>query len=124
MLKINHQKRGTMKTICPHCKEEISYIEDECCPLCGLEVKEESISKLFDLNDDTKAILGKPNFTCANIAKILRASGEEIKERSEDEQAHTIYFLLKMYVEHGEEWRTKANEHLKELAEKILHLSE
>ena len=72
---------------------------------------------MFELNDDTKEILGKPNFTCINIATILRSSGEDIKEKAEDEQAHVIYFLLKMYEKHGKDWRVKGNEHLKKLAE-------
>jgi hypothetical protein len=77
---------------------------------------------MFELNEDIKEILGKPNFTCINIATILRSSGEDIKEKSEDEQACVIYFLLEMYEKHGKDWREKGNEHLKKLANDALDL--
>ena len=70
---------------------------------------------MFQLNEHTKDILGRPNFACAQIAKILRDSGEDINHRSEDEQAHTIYYLLKMYEKHKENWLSETNKELKKM---------
>lgn len=57
-------------------------------------------------------ILGRPNFTCSNIAKLLRRGGATIPRKSEDEQAHTIHYLLCQYAKHGDKWIEKANESL------------
>lgn len=65
------------------------------------------------LNEDTIDILGRPNFTCISIAHRLRQMGHEIPKRSENEQAATIHFLLNMYLQHGADWREKANGHLR-----------
>ncbi|MGG7139835.1 hypothetical protein [Klebsiella aerogenes] len=60
--------------------------------------------KLPELNDNLIAILGLPNFTCAHLAELLRKSGEDIKRKSEHEQAAIIHWFLGIYLEHGDKW--------------------
>lgn len=71
----------------------------------------------FELNDDTLNILGKPNFVCGPIARILRSGGMEIETKAEIEQALVIHWLLGFYMKHGSEWYAKANDTLKQIAE-------
>jgi hypothetical protein len=70
----------------------------------------------LELDDNLRKILGRPNFTCIEIAGALRASGQQIERRAEDEQAATILFLLNHYLSHGPNWVAKANEELQRLA--------
>lgn len=56
------------------------------------------------LSATEKNILGRPNFMCAPIARLLEARGFEGRKRAEDEQALTIYVTLQFYKEYGEEW--------------------
>lgn len=56
------------------------------------------------LNDDLIAILGRPNFTCSHLAELLRKSGDEIRRKSEHEQAAVIHWFLGIYLEHGDKW--------------------
>lgn len=60
------------------------------------------------LNDDLVAILGRPNFTCAHLAELLRKSGEDIRRKSEFEQAAVIHWFLRLYLEHGDQWKNVA----------------
>ena len=67
----------------------------------------------FKLEDDQiRWILGRPNFAVAYIARILREAGVPCKTNAEDEQAAAIYWMLSMYVKHGEEWMDIGNKHL------------
>ncbi|MNJ27634.1 hypothetical protein D3C77_221430 [compost metagenome] len=68
---------------------------------------------LTELNDDLRAILGRPNFTCAGIAEALRKMGHTIARKSEEEQATVIHWMLGHYLKHGPEWRQHATEELK-----------
>jgi hypothetical protein len=56
------------------------------------------------IDDTLLAILGRPSFTCRDIAGVLRAGGIEIPPKAEAEQAHTLHYLLKTYLRHGERW--------------------
>lgn len=56
------------------------------------------------LNDDLIAILGRPNFTCSHLAELMRKSGDEIRRKSEHEQAAVIHWFLGIYLEHGDKW--------------------
>jgi len=60
---------------------------------------------LPELNADLIDILGRPNFACAQIADVLRADGKVIKERSEDEQAAVIHWMLNIYIRDPIKWR-------------------
>lgn len=59
---------------------------------------------LPSLNDDLIAILGRPNFTCSHLAELMRKSGDDIRRKSEHEQAAVIHWFLGLYLEHGENW--------------------
>lgn len=59
----------------------------------------------MQLNEQTRFILGMPNFRCAPIAHRLVKLGHEIPPRSEEEQAYVINWMLELYEEHGDEWR-------------------
>lgn len=56
------------------------------------------------LNDDLIAILGRPNFTCSHLAELMRKSGDEIRRKSEHEQAAVIHWFLGIYLEYGDKW--------------------
>lgn len=65
----------------------------------------------MELNEETKFILGRPNFWCGGIARLLRKRGYDIPLKSEDEQAYVIHWMLCLYEEHGSEfWGEKARE--------------
>lgn len=49
---------------------------------------------MFDLNDETRFILGLPNFRTGPMAHRLRELGHDIKTKCEDEQAYTIHWLI------------------------------
>lgn len=68
------------------------------------------------LNNDLADILGRPNFRCADLAELLRADGQEIKRKSEHEQAAVIHFLLGHYLKHGSDWRETAGSALDAIA--------
>lgn len=67
------------------------------------------------LNDDLLAILGRPNFTCNSLAAVLRLRGQEIRRKSEHEQAAVIHWLLGLYLKHGEKWKEVAGHEIDEV---------
>ena len=67
---------------------------------------------MFELNDETRWILGRPNFTLIRMAHRLRQLGQEIPTKAEDEQAACIYWMLCMYEQHGENWRDEVEKFL------------
>ena len=70
------------------------------------------VQALPELNPDLIDILGRPNFTCIRIAKLLRLSGIDIAAKAEAEQATVIHYLLGFYLKHGSQWAKKADEDL------------
>ncbi|GKV88470.1 hypothetical protein [Pectobacterium carotovorum] len=76
-----------------------------------------SVVRLPDLNAALIEILGRPNFHCSPVAKCLRIGGAEIPRKSENEQAACIHWMLSLYLEHGESWRTVAQDELKRIAD-------
>jgi len=74
-----------------------------------------TVTKLhpLELNEHTRAILGRPNFTCIHIAQRLRQMGFTVATHSEDEQASTLYFLLSLYLQHGDRWAAVAEQALR-----------
>jgi hypothetical protein len=64
------------------------------------------------MDDALLEILGRPNFLCAGLAECLRADGYEIPRKSECEQATVIHWMLKLYLNHGANWRNEANNEL------------
>ena len=71
---------------------------------------------IFPLNDDTRWILGQPNFRCGAIAQFLRILGHSIEYKAEEEQAAVIYWMLTLYDKHGSDWRVEANRILQKMA--------
>ncbi|WP_319764481.1 hypothetical protein [Maridesulfovibrio sp.] len=69
---------------------------------------------LFELNEDTKKILGMPNFRCGGLAQLLRGKGHEIPYKAREEQSYVIYWMLELYEKHGPDWRFKAMKYLEE----------
>jgi hypothetical protein len=63
---------------------------------------------MFPLNEHTRWILGRPNFTLMRTGHALRKLGVDIATKAEDEQAVSIYWLLCMYERHPEDWREMA----------------
>lgn len=107
--------------ICLTCKTVIGPVWDDfenkckCAEPYDYEVVrvapvEESIP--IELNDETRFILGRPNFWCGSVAPIFREGGHTIPKKAEDEQAHIIHWMLGLYAKHGDGWKEKANEYL------------
>jgi hypothetical protein len=71
-----------------------------------------------DMNDSLKYILGMPNFQCAGIANSLRVGGMEIERKAEAEQAAVIHWLIKLALDHPDDWRVRAGERLAEIAKR------
>lgn len=67
------------------------------------------------LNDDLLDILGRPNFACISIARILKASGWDIPPKAEAEQASVIFFTLKHWIADPANWRANAGAELQAL---------
>lgn len=65
--------------------------------------------ELPPLGESMRSILGRPNFACAGIAHQLRAMGHAIPHKAEEEQAAVIYWLLGLFLKHGEDWASHAN---------------
>lgn len=78
---------------------------------------------MITLNSDQIEILGKPNFSCAPIAKHLIAGGLYDKapksQKAEYEQAVFIHWANDLYSNHGESWRKVGGLILKEIQIKI-----
>ena len=70
---------------------------------------------MIKFDDEVKAILGRPNFTCAGIAELLRSTGQKIEYKAESEQAHVLYWMLTMYEKHGKSWKDEGNKYLKQV---------
>lgn len=66
-----------------------------------------------ELTSDLREILGRPNFTCHFIAKALRLMDFDIPQKSEEEQAATIYWMLGHYFTDPVNWRDAASAELK-----------
>lgn len=68
----------------------------------------------MELNEETKFILGMPNFRCGSFAMRLRELGHDIPQKAEEEQAYVIHWMLGMYEQHGNDWRTYCDAYLKD----------
>lgn len=61
------------------------------------------------MNEALLYILGRPNFMCYGVAQSLRKLGHSIPNRTEDEQAHVIHWMLNSYLLHGDGWLGACN---------------
>lgn len=57
--------------------------------------------------------LGTMVFVTAPIAHLFRATGDDIPTKAEREQAHVLFWLLRLAIEHPEDWRQHVAEELK-----------
>jgi hypothetical protein len=67
----------------------------------------------FELNDQVKEILGFQCFQAGPIAHQLVKLGHTIEGRAEEEQAHVIHWMLHLYFQHGDNWRTEGDKILR-----------
>ncbi|AFJ59131.1 hypothetical protein PflA506_1604 [Pseudomonas fluorescens A506] len=63
------------------------------------------LSAPLELTADLSYILGIPHTKLADTAQLLRQQGHCIGERSEDEQATVIHWMLGHYLRRGIHWR-------------------
>jgi len=79
----------------------------------------------IQLTKDQVSVLGRPNFACANMAKVLIAGGlyAEGPPKAEYEQAVFIHWASNLLDKHGENWGKEGDKILKELCEKIKGIS-
>lgn len=70
-------------------------------------------------NEDVKWILSRPCFTFIDITQILRAGGQKIVQRAEDEQFAGMIWMLKLHQKHGEKWREEGKRELKAIKENL-----
>jgi len=68
--------------------------------------------KWQELSEDEKFIMGRPNFTCGAIARLLRTQGFEIPTKAEKEQSIVIFMMLEFYKKFGVNWKDNFNEEL------------
>jgi hypothetical protein len=61
--------------------------------------------------------LGTMNFQTGPIAHLLRATGDDIPTKCEREQSHVLFWMLKLAIEHGENWRGEVGRELKRRTE-------
>ncbi len=70
-------------------------------------------------NEEVRWILGRPCFTFIELTQILRAGGQQIKRKAEDEQCAGIIWMLQQHQEHGENWREEGGKKLKAIQESL-----
>ena len=72
---------------------------------------------MIKLSVDEIEILGRPNFACARVAKLLieHAVYEKGSEKSEYEQAVFIHWASGLLKMHGSNWKKEADEILTNL---------
>ena len=72
---------------------------------------------MIKLTDDDVEILGRPNFGCSSIARLLTKGGvyEDRGQKSEYEQAVCIHWLRNLQDIFGDNWRTQAAHEIERL---------
>lgn len=76
---------------------------------------------MIELTQNQIDIMGRPNFACAKVAKLLMVAGAYSKgpKKAEYEQAVYIHWALDLMARHGDEWRTFGEEILRGYADKL-----
>lgn len=67
------------------------------------------------MTPELASILGLMCFQCISFAQALRAGGQKIDTRAEDEQAAVLHWMLGHYFRHGEAWRDAAAEDMERM---------
>lgn len=76
--------------------------------------------KFPEINAALRDILGRPCFTVADVAALLRHSKKyEVERKAEDEQAVALHWMLTLYFEHGDAWAQEGERILREIAATI-----
>lgn len=72
-----------------------------------------------ELNEDLAEILGRPNFTCGQLAHLMVKVGDaEIPLKAEAEQAAVIFKLLGFYAAHGADWKKAASDWIDDMIDR------
>jgi len=76
---------------------------------------------MIELTSTEIEIMGRPNFACANVAKLLMDAKAYTKgpKKAEYEQAVYIHWALDLMKKHGDEWRIYGEKILKDYADKL-----
>lgn len=61
------------------------------------------------LTPNLTEVLGMMNFHAVPIAHIFRAAGAAIPEKTENEQAFVLDFLIRLVIKYGDGWKSMAN---------------
>lgn len=74
---------------------------------------------MIKLSTNEIEILGRPNFACAPVAKLLIASGlyEDKESKAEYEQAVYIHWASNLFAKLGDNWKEAGNDQLQDLIE-------
>lgn len=68
---------------------------------------------MFELTEETRWIMGRPNFFTGPIAHRLVQLGHKIAPKMEDEQAYVLHWMLSLHEKHGDSWKQEAERILK-----------
>lgn len=79
------------------------------------------MSDMITLTENQISILGRPNFACADVAKLLMKMGvyEQGPPKAEYEQAVYIHWASDLLDKHGDNWKEEASKILKDLISKL-----
>jgi hypothetical protein len=62
-----------------------------------------------ELTPELERVLGLMNFRTGPIAHILQAAGRDIPKKAEAEQAHVLHWLIKLALDHPDDWSDRAD---------------
>ena len=68
-----------------------------------------------EMTPELLEVLGLMNYHTVPIARGLRAGGQNIKPKCEEEQAYALHWLIQLALQHGSDWRSKAIEEIKQM---------
>lgn len=62
-----------------------------------------------------REVLGQMIMTTCPIAHAMRVAGDVIPEKTEEEQAFVLHWMIGLVLEHGDNWRLVASAQLKDI---------
>lgn len=65
-------------------------------------------------------VLMKMNFMTGPIAHCLRAGGENIPHKIEEEQAFVLHWLIKLALDYPDDWRDRAGKRIEEIRDRVV----
>lgn len=68
-----------------------------------------------EMTPAVRDVLRLMNFQTGPIAHALRAGGEDIPRKTEEEQAHVLHWMLKLAIDHPDDWRDRVGRRLDEV---------